>query len=334
MAKKVVLGLDWGTSYIKGVISKHAKDAVEIVDFFSFKSGNPQEVMKQLEEKVKVKFTQCVTNLSGKNVLVRYIQFPPMTDEEIRAALSVEYTKHLPFEENEEVCLDFQHIHYPDVLGEKKVKELPNLIIIGVKKSYIDDFLSGFTNNKFYPDIIDSDVFAAGNVYTYFDLVPAGRACAIINIGYSKTTVNIMIGPYSVFTREFYTGGEQIIESISKKLVCDMQTAQAAKEAFKQEDRKSILDGMIKTASEIVSEIELSFDYFETKFEKPIEEVVLGGGEVLHKEIRDLFAEKLGKRLNESNITDKVRISGELKEKFQNNLPLYMVALGLSLRTD
>lgn len=334
MAKKIVLGLDWGTSYIKCIISKHIGNTVEIEDFFSFKASNHNEVMKQLEEKIKIKFTHCVTNMSGKNVLVRYIQFPEMTDEEIKTALAVEYTKHLPFEENEEVDLDFQHLYYPKLLGETKIKELPNLILIGVKKSFVEDFLGRFTNHKFFPDIIDCDVFACGNVYTYFNAFGDRKTVAVINIGYSKTTVNIFIGTYSVFTREFYTGGEQIIEAVSRKLVSDVQTAQNAKEAFKDEDKKAILEGMSGAVTEIVSEIELSFDYFETRFEKQIEEVVLCGGEVIHKEIRDMIREKLGKKLYEDNIIDKVIISNELKGKLQKDLPLYIVALGLSLRTD
>lgn len=334
MAKKTVIGLDWGTSYIKCVISRHVGNTVEIVDFFSIRSGNSQDVMKQLEEKVRVKFTHCVTNMSGRDVLVRYIQFPNMTDEEIRTALAVGYTKHLPFEENEEVDLDFQHLYYPKSLGDSKIQELPNLILIGVKKSFVEDFLGRFTNQRFFPDVIDCDVFASGNVYTYFNVFEQGKAVAVINIGYSKTTVNIFIGSYSVFSREFYTGGEQIIEAISKKLVSDMQAAQGAKEAFREEDKKAILDGMTRIVTDIVSEVELSFDYFETRFEKSIEEVVLSGGEVIHKEIRELIAEKLGKRLNEDSIVDRVIISNELKGKFSRDFPLYLVALGLSLRSD
>ncbi len=334
MAKKTVLGIDWGTSYIKCVISRHIGNTVEIVDFFSFKGGNPQQVMKQLEEKVRVRFNYCVTNIAGKNVLVRYIQFPSMTEEEIRTALAVEYTKHLPFEENEEVNLDFQRLSYPKSLVNSKMRELPNLILIGVKKSYIEDFLGRFTNQRFFPDVIDCDVFACGNVYTYFNVFEHEKAVAVVNIGYSKTTVNIIIGSYSVFSREFYTGGEQMIEGVSKRLVCDMQAAQEAKEAFKEEDKKAILDGMSKIVADIVTEIELSFDYFETRFEKSIEEVVLSGGEVMHREIRELIAGKLGKKLNEGSIVEKVIISNEQKEKFKRDFPLYLVALGLSLRVD
>lgn len=329
-----MLGLDWGTSYIKGVVTRHMPTYVEVLDFFNFKNGKPEEVMKNLDEKLKLKFSHCVSNLSGKNVLVRYIQFPNMTDEETRAALSVEYTKHLPFEQNEEVYIDFQRLFYPKNLGDKKLQELPNLLLIGVKKSVIEDFLSKFTVPKYYPDIIDCDVFATGNVFTYFNLFSEDKAVAIINIGYSKTTVNIFLGSYSVFSREFYTAGEQIIEAISKKLVCDMQMAQSAKEAFKDEDKKAILEAIAKPLSDIVSEIELSFDYFETRFDKSIEEVVFSGGELIHPEIQQLLAEKLGKKISEDNLIDKLVISNELKEKFKKEIPLYFVALGLSLRIE
>ncbi len=113
-----------------------------------------------------------------------------------------------------------------------------------------------------------------------------------------------------------------------------MQIAQNTKEAFKNEDKKIILDSISKPINDIVSEIELSFDYFETRFERSIDEIVLSGGELLHPEIQNLISEKLEKRINEDDICEKVVISNELKEKFKKELPLYFVALGLSLRVN
>ena len=48
----------------------------------------------------------------------------------------------------------------------------------------------------------------------------------------SKTNINIMSDSVSYFTREFYKGGDDITEAISKKLSLEMREAEALKRSF------------------------------------------------------------------------------------------------------
>src|SRR4029079_4938786 len=59
--------------------------------------------------------------------------------------------------------------------------------------------------------------------------IAAGKLVALVDIGASKTNINIMSDSISYFPREFYKGGDDLTDSISKKLSLEMKDAENLK---------------------------------------------------------------------------------------------------------
>ena len=59
------------------------------------------EVVKNLVESLKVKTKNVATSVSGHSVIIRKIQLPIMTEEEMEASIQWEAEQYIPFEISE-----------------------------------------------------------------------------------------------------------------------------------------------------------------------------------------------------------------------------------------
>jgi type IV pilus assembly protein PilM len=111
-AKKGVVGLDIGSSAIKLVELKEKKAGefhllrlgVEplspeaIVDGSIMDSSLVVEAIHRLNDVTKVKSTSYATSLSGHSVIIKKIQLPAMTHEELAESIQWEAEQYIPFE--------------------------------------------------------------------------------------------------------------------------------------------------------------------------------------------------------------------------------------------
>jgi type IV pilus assembly protein PilM len=81
----------------------------------------------------------------------------------------------------------------------------------------------------------------------------------------------------SYFTREFYKGGDDLTESVSKKLSLEVNDAEAMKRNPGGELDK-LQDCLGSVLEDICHDINISIDYFENQYDKKVEEVYITGG--------------------------------------------------------
>jgi len=91
------------------------------------------------------------------------------------------------------------------------------VLLVAAKRTFIDEhvgILEGAPASR--PAIVDVDSFALGNAYELSGMInpqaiAAGKLVALVDIGASKTNINIMSDKtVSYFTREFYKGGDDL----------------------------------------------------------------------------------------------------------------------------
>ena len=140
--KKSIVGLDVGSNEVKAIELTRFGDQLKITGFGWGRvppSGHVTETIQDVLRKAGIKTRNVCTAVSGRSVIVRYINLPMMTDDELKNALRYEADKYIPFE-IDEVALDGQKLEEFEggMEGEKEMK----VLLVAVKKSLIQEHVS------------------------------------------------------------------------------------------------------------------------------------------------------------------------------------------------
>jgi type IV pilus assembly protein PilM len=277
---KRVLALDIGSNEIKALEVQDTGSGVALTSFQSTKIGNQNETIFALKEIVRrgnFKTKRCVTSVSGRSVIVRYVTMAQMPAEDLRQAIKFEADKYIPFEVDE-VIMDTQILE--DNVGDASSPEM-KVLLVAVRKSLIEEHLALLADAGLQPMVIDVDAFALGNAFEARARGAGGvqgeKVVALIDIGANKTNINIVKGKTSYFTREVYLAGNDFTEAVSRKFNLDSQEAEKLK-CEPGEQSGEVEEAILPTLDDLGNEIQLSFDYFENQFDRVVEEVYISGG--------------------------------------------------------
>ena len=234
MATRHLVGLDIGSKFVKAVQLSESSGKFKITEF-GIAEIPPQvsvaDVVTELFSRKKFKTKRVVTSVSGRFVFVRYISMPVMTDEELVNAAKYELGKYIPVEVDE-VLHDSQKLEeMPPQEGQEPEMRV---LLVAAKRTFIDEHVAAVSTAGLQPAVVDVDSFALGNAYELSGMAKAeavaqGRLVALVDIGASKTNINIMSDSVSYFTREFYKGGDDLTDAVSKKLSLEAREAENLK---------------------------------------------------------------------------------------------------------
>jgi type IV pilus assembly protein PilM len=234
MASRNLVGLDIGSKCVKAVQLTESSGQYRITEF-GVAEVSPQasvpDVVAELFSRKSFKTKRVVTAVSGRFVFVRYISMPVMSDEELANAAKYELGKYIPVEV-EEVLHDSQKLE--ELAPQEGQEPEMRVLLVAAKRTFIDEHVALLETAGLQPHIIDVDSFALGNAYELTgsinpQAIAPGKLVALVDIGASKTNINIMTDAVSYFTREFYKGGDDLTDSISKKLSLEVREAEMLK---------------------------------------------------------------------------------------------------------
>ena len=163
-AKKDIIGIDIGSSSVKLVQLRESKGVYHlvnlgvaqlspeaIVDNAIMDSSSVVEIVRNLVESLKIKTKNVASSVSGHSVIIRKIQLPIMTDEELEASIQWEAEQYIPFEISE-VNLDFQ------ILGaDVKDPAQMNVVLVAAKKEIVASYAETIRAAGLMPAVIDVD---------------------------------------------------------------------------------------------------------------------------------------------------------------------------------
>lgn len=342
---KSLVGLDIGSKYIKAIELTPTNNSYAILGY-AYREITPgddlKETLKELFQTTGFSTKKVVTAVSGRPVIVRYINMPEMSDEELQNAIKYEASKYIPFEADE-VVLDCQRMDYETKASESEPsptsKEM-RVILVAAKRNLIEDHLVLLESAGLWPYIIDVDSFALGNAFELYALLSTNQekaepniSTALIDIGSVKTALNIMFNVNSYFTREISIAGNDFTDAISKKTGLQPAQAEALKcdPGDKTEEIKDITSGLV---DDLIHEIQLSFDYFEHQFEKPIDSIYLSGGSSHLIGLEEAFENTFQKKPVWWNPLEYIEIASEhiTKEELNRHTSQLGIAVGLASR--
>lgn len=284
--KKSILGLDIGSHAIKCVLLSSTKSGLVLKSLGvanlppdAIVEGNIEEkavivnTIKNLLKLQKYKVKNICTSISGYSVIIKKINLPTTSREELSETIEVEAEQYIPFDISE-VNVDFE------ILGQSETSEdQMDVILVAAKKDIIDSYIDLLDDCQLEPRIVDVDVFAMENAFSvnYPDIKDT---VALIDIGANKLNINIVKEGSSLFTRDAPMGGARITEEIQEQFDVDYDTAEGIKwGGIEAPDLNAVTDIVSRAIENWVAETRRAFEFLETTYpDEKLSGIYLSGG--------------------------------------------------------
>ncbi|MCX5692115.1 MAG: type IV pilus assembly protein PilM [Candidatus Omnitrophica bacterium] len=322
------VGIDIGTSSIKLIELQDKKGKLELLKCAAnaISGEDVKTSLKDLLALSKLSSKRANISLSGLSVIVRYIEMPPMKKEELRSAIKFEGGKYIPFDINEAI-LDSA------VLDKSPSGAANRVLLVAAKKDRVNGCMEMFKEIGLEIASIGVDTMAMLNSFQRLGLENKQESVyAMINIGARFSNMNIISKGYPYFTRDIMWGGAGLTNKIKELSGLSADDAELLK-CSPGERKTEIANALMPALEKFISEIRMSFDYYETQFGRNIERLYISGGASYLFNMRDFLKENLGTEIVSWNPFEGIKILDESVDKSLMNSPAqFAVALGLALR--
>jgi type IV pilus assembly protein PilM len=335
--RKSIVGLDIGSSSIKAIEITQDRFDYVISAFAQVDVPNEQarrDALADLFRSGGFRTKRVATAVSGKSVIFRYVNMAQMTPEQMQNAVRFEADKYIPFD-IEEVEIDTQKLIEVPGASEGAAAEM-KVLLVAAKKAIVQDQAEMLAELGLQPVGINVDAFALGNAYELNDIVSPGlqgadHTVALVDIGFSKSSINILRNNVTYFAREVAMGGQDLTNAITRRFGLEGFEAEALKRD-PQEQVAEVQDAVQAVLDDLGNEVNLSFDFFENQFEGEVQEVYLSGGSVLLPFLEEALEKTFEKRTRVWNPIEglKVRSDNVDVEALNQSAPQLAVAVGLA----
>lgn len=286
--------------------------------------------IRELFKNSKLKEQNVAISVGGYSVIVKKINVKTMTEDELHDTIHFEAEQYIPFDISD-VNLDFQ------ILGESE--QNPNqmsVILVAAKKEMVSEYVSLIQMAGLNACIIDVDAFALQNIFEV-NYAQEEENVALIDIGASKTSLNLLKGNSSVFMRDVSLGCGQINEKISSFANCSLEEADEIK-LSRQSEKVSVEDlkGIVSTVvTDWCSEIKRALDFFYSSYpEDQIKRIILSGGGANIIEFRKLLAEETATPVEIINPFENISVDNKsLDDSYLEQIaPQAAICMGIAIR--
>ncbi|MBW2603951.1 MAG: type IV pilus assembly protein PilM [Deltaproteobacteria bacterium] len=343
LKKNRLVGLDIGSRTLKlaEIIDTKAGPALKDFKTIDIEPGlieegsvrDPEAVsghIRELFNSIKLKDKNVAISIGGYSVIVKKINVQTMTEDELHETIHFEAEQYIPFDISE-VNLDFQ------ILGESEHNpNQMNVLLVAAKKEMISEYINLMKMAKLHPCIIDVDAFALQNIFK-LNYTPEDENIALIDIGASKTSLNILKDNVSEFMRDVSLGCEQINDKIVSTVGCTIKETEKIKlgkesDLISAEDLKEIV---VSVVTDWCIEIKRALDFFYSTYpEEQITRIVLSGGGANIKKFLEILAAETSAEVEVINpfqniIFDSNRFDSSYLEQIA---PQAAICMGLATR--
>lgn len=341
--KDSLLGIDIGSHAVKLVQLQVRDTSLKLLSlgvapvsrdaFIEGRVGRPDLVaapIRELTSQLKVKAKSVSGAISGYEVMIKKIELPTMTEEELESRMSSELGQYIPYN-IEEVDVDYQ------VMGIAKDRPTQmEVMLVAAKKESVRDYVELLRLSGLEPAVVDVDFFALSNAYEAACGI-VDETVALIDIGASKAIMNIVARGVPVFTRGISIGGSQITDRIKDDFKLSFEEAERVKlgEGGGVVADEDVESAFVSGVRNWVSECKRAIDFYYSNYpDRRIEKILLSGGSCRIPGLDKVFQEQIGVPTEIFNPFAKVEFD---RKDFDPEYVEYMgpqmaISLGLALR--
>lgn len=340
-----VLGVDISSSSVKLLEISKSGDQFK-VESYSVASLPPNAVVEKniaelegVADSVAKAYTKSSTKLktaavavAGSAVITKLIDMPAgLNDDNMETQITLEADQYIPYP-LDEVAIDFE------VQGESdNSPEQVEVLLAACRRENVELRVDALEMADITAKIVDVEAYA---IERSFELLKPQLDCdedsaiAIVDIGSTMTTLSVLVGGQTVYTREQLFGGRQLTEEIQRRYGLSQDEAGLAKKqgGLPDDYEPEVLEPF-KDA--VVQQVTRSLQFFFSSSQyNDVDHIVLAGGVASMPGLAELVQDKLGTATTLANPFANMTVASRVDAMaLSNDAPALMIACGLALRS-
>ena len=291
------------------------------------------EAIKRAVKRSASRTKLAAVAVAGSAVITKIIAMPAsLTEDEMEQQIELEADQYIPYP-LEEVNLDFE------VIGpSENDPERIDVLLAASRSENVDIRIAAIELAGLKAKIVDVEAYAMENAFSL--LIPQlpeqgiDQTVAVIDIGATMTTLNVMHDRKTIYTREQVFGGKQLTEEIQRRYGLSYEEAGMAKRQGGLPDNyvPEVLEPFKDAMTQQVSR-SLQFFYGSSQYSN-VDHIVLAGGSAMIPGIDEMIANKLGVHTSVANPFTNMTLASRVKaQSLSNDAPALMIAAGLAMRS-
>jgi type IV pilus assembly protein PilM len=265
-------------------------------------------------------------------VITKIIPMPAeLDDNDLEAQVELEAVNYIPYP-IEEVNLDFE------VRGPMPNNpEMVQVLLAASRSENVELRQSALELGGLTARVMDVDAFAVENACALLSgelPIPHDGVVALVDIGATMTTLNVLRSQRSIYTREQVFGGKQLTDEVMRRYGLSYDEAGQAKrqgglpESYEIEVLEPFKEALVQQVSRL-----LQFFYAGSDFNR-VDQVVLAGGCASIPGIASLVEEQIGVPTVIANPLANMALGPRVQaHALAQDAPALMIACGLALRS-
>ncbi|MDQ3008288.1 MAG: type IV pilus assembly protein PilM [bacterium] len=333
-----ILALDIGTYTIKAV---HGKGGTKPEIIRAVESFNPHGFVvpsdeAQLEKMVKTLETFLSDNnlptvdvrlsMPESVVSTKIIPLPPLSDAELASAIGWQAEQHIPIPP-EELSLEYHVISRPP---KNDRNAQMRVMLIGVRKSIIERYLSIFTNLSIEPTVLETQMLS---VIRSLQFTPTDPTTLVVHIGASTMDMAMVFQGQIEFVITHVSGGQVLTRTLEQSIGLDAQQAESYKRTYGMDEAQfqgKVRDVLVPPVRLLIAEFQKAIRFFMSQHPtESVKRVLLSGGTAQLPGIVPFATSELG--IEVLVAAPFAEATGELPTTSQT---AYTVAMGMLMRDD
>ncbi len=290
------------------------------------------EAIKRAVSRSGTRAKHAAAAVSGSSVITKVIPMQGDLDEDdMEDQVQLEASNYIPFP-IEEVSLDFE------VLGPvPNNPEMVQVLLAASRTENVELRQSALELGGLTAKVIDVEAFAMENAFKLVAdqlSVPKDAIVALVDIGATMTTLNVLRDQRSIYTREQVFGGKQLTDEVMRRYGLSYEEAGLAKrqgglpESYEVEVLEPFKEALVQQVSRL-----LQFFYAGSDYNR-VDQVVLAGGCASIAGIANLVEEQLGVPTVIANPLANMQLGARVQaHALAQDAPALMIACGLALRS-
>ncbi|HEX4852561.1 pilus assembly protein PilM [Arenimonas sp.] len=290
------------------------------------------EAIKRAVARSGTKARHAAAAVSGSSVITKVIPIQGDLDEDdLEDQVQLEAANYIPYP-IDEVSIDFE------VLGPAPGNpEMVQVMLAASRTENVELRQSALELGNLTAKVIDVEAFAMENAFKLVAdqlSVPKDAIVALVDIGATMTTLNVLRNQRSIYTREQVFGGKQLTDEVMRRYGLSYDEAGLAKrqgglpESYEVEVLEPFKEALVQQVSRL-----LQFFYAGSDFNR-VDQVVLAGGCASIAGIANLVEEQLGVPTVIANPLANMALGPRVQaHALAQDAPALMIACGLALRS-
>lgn len=289
--------------------------------------------IKKAVQKARANTKYAAVAVSGSAVITRSIQMEKgLDDEEMEDRIRVEADQYIPYP-LEEVNMDFR------VLGDSaSADNMVDVLLAASRSTNVDSRMEALFDADLIPKIVDIEAYAIERAYQLTKKKTVehieNSVVAIIDIGATITSLNVLQNGQVIYNREQLFGGNQLTEEIQSRYGLSYQEAGLAKKQGSLPDDYET-EILVPFAEIITQQVGRALQFFFSASEfNSVNEIILAGGCASINGLDMMIQEHLGTPTRVANPFAEMSISSHVNtQALSSDAPAMMISCGLALRS-